>query len=190
MKLFLSKNKESGFTLVETLVAVAIFSVSIAAVISVTANGISSTTASKNRLSANYLAQENIEYVRHLRNKYTPVAGVTASWNSFIDLALSCTSAGRGCVTADPAIETPPQELIPCTRPDCEDFPVEYDSNGYYFQPGGTDSNTPFLRYLTIDTISPNEIRVTSYVVWTEKNGGDKNITLTETLSNWIPTGN
>lgn len=195
MKFLSNKNKnnaQSGFTLVETLVAVAIFSASIAAVISVVAQGISSTTASKNRIVANYLAQENIEYIRHLRNKHSPSIGIAQNWNGFSDSILACN--GKFCVTADPAEYDPSPEVILCGDQDpnsaCSDYPVTFDSNGYYSQASGTTANTPFRRYFTVESIGADEIKVTASVFWNEKNGGLKNITLTETLSNWIPVGN
>ncbi len=193
MKFFSRKNKidgEQGFTLVETLVAVGIFSVSIAAVISVTAQGVSSTTAAKNRLIGNYLAQETIEYVRHLRNKYTPVVGVSANWNQFVDMIGSC--SGKYCVTADPTESNPTTEVIPCgdqiDQTACSDFPVVYDTDtGYFLQPSSTSPNTPFRRYFTIEIVSANEIKIISTVAWNEKNNNPKNVTLTETLTNWLP---
>ena len=69
MKLFFKKvNKNGGFTLVETLVAIAIFTASILAVMAVLANSISDTNYAKKKMTAAYLAQEGIEYVRNKRD--------------------------------------------------------------------------------------------------------------------------
>jgi hypothetical protein len=131
--------------------------------------------------------------MRHLRNKYTPTPGGSASWNSFMDLTARCTTK---CVTADPTVLDPAEELITCLDLiQCEDRPVLYmddtfDGTGYFYQPQASSANTPFRRYITVEDIGVDEIKVTSTVVWEERNNVQKNITLTETLTNWLPTGN
>ncbi|MFA5840701.1 MAG: prepilin-type N-terminal cleavage/methylation domain-containing protein [Candidatus Paceibacterota bacterium] len=87
MKKFLKKHnkKNKGFTLVETLVSISIFTMSILGLLFVLSNGISDTGYAKKKLAASYLAQEGIEYVRNQRdnavlyNATSPQAG----WDSF-----------------------------------------------------------------------------------------------------------
>ncbi|MFH1201091.1 MAG: prepilin-type N-terminal cleavage/methylation domain-containing protein [bacterium] len=76
--------KGGGFTLVETLVAVSIFSMSILGLMSILASGISDTNYVKQKIAASYLAQEGIEYVRNIRdtNVISAVDGQTG-WNTF-----------------------------------------------------------------------------------------------------------
>lgn len=73
-----------GFTLVETLVAVSIFSMSIVVLMSVLGGGISDTQYAKEKMMAGYLAQEGIEYARNVRDTnvlydVSPQDG----WNAF-----------------------------------------------------------------------------------------------------------
>ncbi len=195
--------RRAGFTLVETLVAVAIFSVSIAAVISVVARGISSNTASKNRITANYLAQEGIEYMRQMRNKYTQAPNVSLNWSDFMGKVAPCDITTQGqnakCAIEDPAILDPAQELFPCSNQRCDDRPIYLDrdlqgevENGYYYQTqsGSPGSETAFRRYITVQTnpLDADQLKITTHVVWAEKNNAEKNVTLTETLTNWLPT--
>lgn len=76
--------KGGGFTLVETLVAVSIFSMSILGLISILASSISNTNYVKQKMEASYLAQEGIEYVRNVRDTdvISAVNGQTG-WNAF-----------------------------------------------------------------------------------------------------------
>jgi type II secretory pathway pseudopilin PulG len=81
MKKFL-KQKNKAFTLVETLVAISIFTISILGLISVLASGISDTGYAKKKISATYLAQEGIEYTRNIRDTHVLYGGSTG-WNDF-----------------------------------------------------------------------------------------------------------
>ncbi len=75
----------SGFTLVETLVAISIFVMSILALMSVLSSGIADTGYAKKKMVATYLAQEGIEYVRNQRDTAVLYSGdAQSSWNSFI----------------------------------------------------------------------------------------------------------
>ena len=88
------KQKNRGFTLVETLIAIAIFTTSIIAIMSVLANGISNTTYAKNKMIASYLAQEGIEYMRNLRDDFMFFDTSTTSWNDFVAVI-----ASSGCLS-------------------------------------------------------------------------------------------
>ncbi len=95
MKLFFSKKHKSnqGFTLLEVLVAVAIFSVSILAMMSVLAEGIASTNYAKQKLIASYLAQEGVEYIRNQRDSYilSNPDDTQMAWDDFKDAVVGYT---------------------------------------------------------------------------------------------------
>lgn len=95
MKYFRQKNKGftrtpkfgvtprgGGFTLVETLVSISIFTMSILGLMTVLSQGIVDIGYAKKKIMAGYLAQEGIEYVRNMRDTYvlyTPLTG----WGTF-----------------------------------------------------------------------------------------------------------
>lgn len=91
MKFFpIKKNK--GFTLVETLVGLLIFSFSVIAMMSVLGNGISDTRHAQQKIMAGYLAQEGIEYARNVRDAYVLYPAFTGkTWSggedNFVQLA-------------------------------------------------------------------------------------------------------
>lgn len=76
------KQKNNGFTLVETLVAISIFTMSILGLMSVLASGISNTTYAKQKMVASYLAQEGIEHARNIRDNHV-LYDTSSGWNNF-----------------------------------------------------------------------------------------------------------
>lgn len=85
---------QQGFTIVETLVALSIFSVAVIALISVTVSGSSGATYVKNKLTASYLAQEGIEMVRNLRDTASFIDSQN-TWDLFFG-----TPIGGGALTS------------------------------------------------------------------------------------------
>ncbi len=83
--IFVKQNK--GFTLVETLVGLLIFTLTIMASMSVLGSSISSTNYAKQKIVAEYLAQEGIEYVRNQRDNYILFVsnGSGFTWDQFRD---------------------------------------------------------------------------------------------------------
>ncbi len=79
-----SKNKKNGFTLVETLVAVSIFTVSILGLLEVVSQGIASTNYAQMKIAATYLAQEGIECLRNTRDNYVLYPDSTHDWSKFL----------------------------------------------------------------------------------------------------------
>jgi len=63
------KNLNSGFTLLEALVAVSILMVAVVAPMTVAQKGLSSATYSKSQMIASYLAQDAIEYIKNVRDQ-------------------------------------------------------------------------------------------------------------------------
>ena len=76
------KQKNGGFTLVETFVAISIFTVSLLGIISVLASNIANISYAKQKMTATYLAQEGIEYVRNIRDTDALTYGGSAGWSS------------------------------------------------------------------------------------------------------------
>lgn len=83
-----AKGFRSGFTLVETLVAISIFTVSLLGIMSVLASNIANTNYAKQKITAEYLAQEGIEYARNKRdtNVISAADGQTG-WTAFTNLS-------------------------------------------------------------------------------------------------------
>ena len=205
---------DRGFTLVEVLISLAIFSIAITGVITVAAQGGITANSVKNRVAATYLADEGIELVRGLRDTMilgsgsAPTATSNVIWetefaNSASNIFTKC-NPSHGCdidlrnvaATTDP-FPTLSNILncavgVPC--------PLYYDNiptdqyYGYYINnnlagSGGPLTPSPFSRVITIVAQAPTspyagEVRVTSTVTWKE-GSNVRTVTQSESLFDW-----
>lgn len=174
MKLLKKTNK--GFTLIETLVSISIFTVSISALFTVLSVGISHTNYAKQKIIASYLAQEGIEYMRNMRDTYVLYSATTPNnWNNFKAKLAPC-NAPNGC-----SFNTVfPHDVRVCNNPnDCK----------LYINNGGYDANfssveSGFIRKIWM-TSDVNEVKIYSNVSWTQGSGA-YNISFSENLFNWV----
>lgn len=76
------QKKNIGFTLVETLVAISILSLSILATFTAVQNGLQTSITAKDQIVAYYLAQEAMEYVKNIRdeNALNSLDGSSVNW--------------------------------------------------------------------------------------------------------------
>ena len=187
-----------GFTLVETLIAVSIFSVSLVAVMAVLGSGISNTNSIKQKMTASYLAQEGIEYIRNMRDTYVLYSSsASTGWTSFNNKVFPA-CVGYGCfVNADnldygdntePINDGVKVILISCNSANCSNGALSYINGKYGFS--GEDSG--FTRKIIMTkiispdgTINPNEVKVSSTVYWTQ-GSGPQSVTFSENLFNWV----
>ena len=187
--------KGGGFTLIETLVAVSIFSVSILSLMAVLAQGISDTNYEKKRIIAAYLAQEGIEYMRNLRDTFMLYGdGSPPNWTQFRNAINECGTPGisKFCYFDDQDLdfEDPDMPVTQISIQSCGNnpclTPLRYNSNTgkYNYDIFGADSG--FIR--SIQATYPGDpdydIKISSTVSWTQGSGG-YNITFSERLFNW-----
>jgi len=169
-------NNKSGFTLIETIVALAIFSSTIVGLIVVSSQGIADARFAKNKLTASYLAQEGVEIVRNIRDTNTLNAG---DWSTLISDLGDCSV---GC-----DIDTNNHSRIQlCPTKGCELF---YNASGFFVQSGLDTERSIFkrtisIRNLVVNTGDPERIQVSSTVYW-RQGGAEKSLTMSSMLFNW-----
>lgn len=189
-KFFYQKN--TGFTLVETLIAISIFSLSILALMAVLSQGISDTIYAKKKVIATYLAQEGVEYVRTLRDTYVlySVSG-QSGWDAFntklTETGANCDDS-NGCYFDDQNLNYMDQtvpiadiSLIACVS-DCPVLLYDETSGKYGYALG--ESST-YIRKIQISQINADETKIFSTVSWPQGSGVYQ-ITFSENLFNWI----
>jgi type II secretory pathway pseudopilin PulG len=181
MKKFLKqKNRQNGFTLVEALIAIAIFTMSILALMSVLGSGIADTNYAKQKMIASYLAEEGIESVRNVRDNYL-LYGTGSNWVDFKSKLDTCRQGqGNGCGINNSLDATNSQFIFKCSDTSRCNL---YLDNGNYNVVAGNDSG--FTREVWKEDVGDNEVKIYSTVYWNQ-GSGSYNITLSENLYNWI----
>ena len=185
------KQKNKGFTLVETLVAISIFTMSILALLVVLTQGISDTNYAKNKIIASYLAQEGIEYIRNMRDTFMLYDSIDpqTGWNSFRTKLINAScEAANGCYFDDQNLNyaNPAQPMAGITVvPRGSSCPaLLYDEiTGKYGYAAGVNSG--FTRKISINVVSPDEIKLVSTLSWAQ-GSGNYSMVFSETLFNWI----
>jgi prepilin-type N-terminal cleavage/methylation domain-containing protein len=202
MKVSFKKFNKSGkgFTLVETLVAISIFTVSLLGIMSLLASNIANTTYAKQKMIASYLAQEGIEYIRNIRDTHVIYSGAT--WLNLKNSILGhCGNHGTGAGSNDKncyideggidfGVDDKPiisiMVIKQCGSPPSYICPVmTYDTNtGKYGYNSST--NSPFTRtiYLKYLPSVQEYFQVFSTVSWTQ-GSGSYSITFSEDLYDW-----
>lgn len=169
---YLNQDK-TGFTIIETLVAISILLVAVVAPLSLASQSLSASIRAKEKLIATYLAIEGTEYVRNVRD--TNVLSTSLSW---LDRIFDCRAVDQ--CTVEPSQATAIQN---CGGEACGPlwFSEEYGIYGYTETEGWKE--TPYTRsfYLNVDG---NEAEVVVNVSY-EALGVTKTITTREYLKNW-----
>jgi prepilin-type N-terminal cleavage/methylation domain-containing protein len=190
------KQKNKGFTLIETLVAISIFSISILGILSILASGIMDTTYAKDKIVAGYLAQEGIEYIRNMRDTYVLYDGTSPQngWNSFNNKLTSASCQTTGCYFDNSTLNysIPSSQamtglnVISCNNGTCPTLLYDYSLGTYnYNTPSVNTVSSPFIRQIKTQKISNDETEVFSTVSW-QQGSGVQSITFSENLYNWV----
>lgn len=146
------QHSRRGFTLIETLVAIAILVTSIVGPLSIAAKGLAASLLARDQITAFYLAQEGVEYIRGMRDENI-LAGET--W--LVGLKPQCTG-GQLC-----NIDSKEDLFIEC---DTECPVLKYDeASGFYGTLSGEDSR--FRRTIAMTEISSSEALIVVTIAWT-----------------------
>jgi prepilin-type N-terminal cleavage/methylation domain-containing protein len=202
MKYVFQKKQTRGFTLLETLVAIAILSMAVGAAFSIASKSLISSFYSRNQTTALFLAAEGLELVRNVRDNvaiYNQThSGTDKNWlEPFI---AGCISPTSSCDINPTAFSTAYNnagslEFSALVKTGCGTYGCVLKN--IYLVPGdvqaysstGSTGDSFYSRKITIvcipsdcDDTGKIEAYVTSTVFW---NRNADSISITETLSNW-----
>ena len=180
----------SGFTIVETLVAIAILLMSISAPLTIAEKGLASAETARQEITAFYLAQEAMEYIRNVRDT-NALSGLGGQSNWLQDLNPCIQSGGCGVdVTAPP----PGQQITACNQNNDNCRLSQYTGNPNspllgIFGHSLPDENwtaTDFIRRVDIQEIQNSiEARVQVTMTWKAGSLGSRTLILSENIFNW-----
>lgn len=159
-------NHKKAFTLVETLVAISILSLSILAGFTAVQNGIKSSLTSKNQITSFYLAQEVMEYVKNIRdeNALDFINGGTRTWLTGLSAQASDPCYfGKTCY-----IDSPLKTATACSgvNTTCPNLRMDQTSKLWGYTAGWTQTN--FKRAISFQSVSADEVAITVWISWTE----------------------
>ena len=166
-----------GFTFVETLVAISILLLAIAAPLTLGSQGLAASRVARDQVIGTYLAQEAVEYARNIRDTNTLAA---QEWLQGLE----------DCVNATCMLDIPAGVIEACTvggRDACEPLAFS-EATGFYGLPGGGSKwvETKFTRTLsvTVSEKTPQEALLTATVMW--KDGlADRSLSVEESILDW-----
>ncbi len=157
MKLFYNKNqKRQGFTIIETLVAVAILMIAIAGPLTIAHKGLLAAVYAHNQVTASYLAQDAMEYIKN--KKDTNMLQTTPPVDWLLDI--------RGCTTAC-SVDTLSGSISSNLSLPCASCVLYKSAIGYNHDSG--QAKTQFTRYFflsDIDGVNDDEAKLTVIVTW------------------------
>ena len=180
-----SKNN-IGFTLVETLVAISILSLSILAGFTAVQNGIKSSLTAKNQITAFYLVQEAMEIIKNVRdeNALAFINGDnTRSWlYGMSSQASDECYFGKTCYV-DSTTSVPANIIQTCSgvNTTCPYLRMDSNTGLWGYTAGWTQTN--FKRAVTFQNVSTDEVAVTVWISWTQ-GATTKSFQVTQSLFN------
>ncbi len=169
--------KAAGFTIVESLVAIAILVTAVIGATSAVQTGISSYTFSKDQITAFYLAQEALEQLRNIRdenhlNNRSWLAGIAQSSSDPCYFGQACTVS---------PVET--TLTIACSGLGACPYLREATDTGF-FGYNAAWPLTKFRRQIVLTSVNANEISAEVTVSWS-KGLINRSFVARENILNW-----
>jgi prepilin-type N-terminal cleavage/methylation domain-containing protein len=200
------KIKKRGFTLIETLVAVLILAVAIAGPLTIASKGLNTALTAKDQITAFYLAQDAVEYIRAVRdtnnlcisgNASNPGNCTTVStWLQGLDQGNGCTSTDGSATCYLDSTQAPSVGATSCGGTTCPVICYDPSTLHYTYAGGGSSctssgyTNTIYTRTIAITcqnissgTCTSNEVVLTVTVSWNDP--AAHSVVVHENLFNW-----
>ncbi len=154
-----------GFTVVETLMALTVFSMVVVALVTVSSSSVTNVNFMRNRLTASYLGQEGIEVVRNIRDGYIASG---AGWASFVATFDNQCMSESGC-DFDPMQSIAQGDGMYSTS-GLSECTLQTNESEYYSPLGGLvfQRRTPYCRRIQFVPLTDGSqgLKIVSTVTW------------------------
>ncbi len=176
-----NKNSHTGFTIIETLVAISILLVSTTGPLSFSQNGLKASFLARDQIVAFYLAQDVIETIKNMRDNASLdgddwLSGLGACKPEDINSTVVCnmTTAETGSFPTES-----------CQDSLCEPLEFDADTNQFILNDG---NDSKFTRTIFVTEIEDSrEAQVIVEVRWESTLVAKKRIVVQENIYNWVP---
>lgn len=178
MKTQTIKNNK-GFTLVEVMSAILILTFTVVGTMTIVANSLFAARYARDEITANYLLQEVIDYIRNDRDT-TVFLESGGTWAGFSGNYNECSNS-NGCYFDVSASSV---DINNCPSDGCPNLYYDESATNNVFYNYTTGIITKFKRKIVVGQNGADEIDVTVTVSW--KNGSlDKTRELKTSFMNW-----
>lgn len=170
-KIYLKQN--AGFTLLETLIAIFIMVVAFTSLLSLMTTTMFSARYANNEITATYLAQEAVDYIRNDRDTTAFQGGI---WLNFLAHYGSSLGTPSGCFVVPDGCyfdvtDTTYSNIKQCNNPptpfSCPYFNYEESpTSGGYYKYDATFPKTNFKRTVTMELNGTDEVLITVRIDW------------------------
>lgn len=187
----IKRQEQKGFTLIETIIAIFILSVTVGALLQIAAQGFYTVRYLRNQIVANNLLQEGIEFIRNTRDSEV-LAKENGTWDAWITTMRDQGGCFQetGCIV-DPYVRHTQgvfQPIMPCVDA-CTPFSFFEETGFYGYETNasgyptdiasGTSYPTSYIRTITMKMLNDepsvaNQVIVTVTVVWENGDAAQK----------------
>lgn len=171
------RSATEGFTLIEMLVAIVVFTIAVVSMMVILGGGISDTNLAKDRLIASYLAQEQMEELRNFRD--TQILYSQENWVDFL------ANNFKPCSEGDPCwFDFDNFTVTQCFDPNtCQ--PLQYnETTGEYLFDGSYPNSKFYRQFYSLDD-GDKEVEIFSKIIWVHS-GQKHEVIFSNILFNWM----
>ena len=178
MKFKLKSGNDSGFTLVETMVAISLLLLILIAAFSVSQSSIQSSIHARDQVVASFLLQEQIEYIKNVKDSNT-LGGGEVFWLSGLEICFS--DQGAGC-----AIDVVDATVVDCNASVCRLYKNNStDDLGIYSPTEHTGWSESIYSLLVSINVSDDIATIVTTISWEDPRAQDREISFTQRMYNW-----